>query len=597
MNQGSMRHAAYVGVFAVALQMACSTADGDADGSNNPNDETNPDGDVATQAAAPVFTCDASAKPDELALPRLSRGELERTLRFAIKLAVPADADAIWTSVSSTFARYPSDLKTPAPGDLRGGYARSDQAIQQTRIDAMYDVSVAIAQALTSTPARRGTMMGACATDASAANDRTCLEGFIGKWGARVTRTPLSPEDVTFYADIAGATPVSAVGVAEVLTAILNSPQLLYRVEHGTDNAQPTAPLSAFELASRLSYQFWQSPPDDELWGLAQSGKLLEADTYTQQVARIVRAPETRNALGEFVSQWLRLEELPPLDALKDDATFKAFAGAQMPASTSRDAMIDDVLSAAFVAVNSGGSVSDFLNDRHSYAKDPFVAGIYQVPVWDGAGPAPLFASEKRAGLLTRAAMLSTGTATTRPIHKGYLVRNALLCQQVGTPPPNVNTMPPTATESQTTRQAVTALTSGGACAGCHETRINPPGFITENFDALGRERTEEKLFDAQGAVVASLPVDTSAVPAVRPNDTRAMTSAGELVQAIDTSRLFHSCLARHYFRFTERRVESVTNDGCLLANIEKAARSEMPMADVLKSIVQDPQFKARRFQ
>jgi hypothetical protein len=171
------------------------------------------------------------------------------------------------------------------------------------------------------------------------------------------------------------------------------------------------------------------------------------------------------------------------------------------------------------------------------------------------------------------------------------------LCQQVGAPPANANTKTPVATGQATTRQAVAERTAGGVCGACHTGIINPPGFITEGFDALGRERTEEKLFDAQGNVVASLPIDTSAVPAVQTGDDRVMSDASLLTHAIDTSKLFHSCLARHYFRFAQSRVEMSEQDGCLLSKIEAAARSDAPLAEVLKVVAQDPTFKTKRFQ
>src|SRR3954447_22861434 len=75
---------------------------------------------VPGQPTAPVFSCDPAAQPEELPLPRLSRTQLENTLRFAVRLALPNDEGAIWAKVSSQFARYPADQRTPAPGDLRG---------------------------------------------------------------------------------------------------------------------------------------------------------------------------------------------------------------------------------------------------------------------------------------------------------------------------------------------------------------------------------------------------------------------------------------------------------------------------------------------
>jgi len=550
-----------------------------------------------TVAQPPQFSCNAGAVPPELPLPRLSRAQSERVFRFAIQSALPAESTTVWNAVASAWERYPSDIVVPAPGDLRGGYSRTDQAIRQTQVDAAYDLSLAIAQQLTSTSARMGTLMGACATDTSTTNDRTCLEAFLGRWGSRLLRYPLSAADIKYYADMTGTTPVDRGAVSDVIAVLLNAPQVLYRVEHGTDATVATSPLSAYELASRLSLHLWQMPPDDALWAAAQDGSLLTPSGYETQLTRLVQSTNVRNSLNEFVAQWLRLEEIPALDTLKNDPRFKAFAGAQLPTSSARQAMISDVLSSAAAMVSSGGSFTDFLKDRHSYATDAYLAGIYQVAAWSGSGAAPEFPSALRSGLLTRAAMFATGTATTRPIHKGYVIRNALLCQQVGEPPPDVNTDPPPASATLTTRQVVTNITSSSTCAGCHAVKINPPGFLSEGFDSLGRERTHERLFDSQGNLLATLPVDTTAVPEVVSGDKRLMSDVVALTQAIDESKLAHSCLARHYFRFSVGRVESTTVDGCLLSELETTARSGAPLGELLKVVTRASGFKTRRFQ
>lgn len=582
---------------AASLAFACASEDPDAlRDKTAPNDPNG--GDFSEKNGAPaVFSCDPNAVPDELALPRLSRAELQRTMQFAIRTANAGDAAAIWDAVAPTFAHYPEDMIAPAPGDLRGGYRRVDQSIQQTQIDAMYQTGLRIAQELTATDARRQAMLGACATNAATDDDRQCLETFLGKWGARVLRRPLAPDDVTFYANLAGTSPVSAAGLVEVVTALLNAPEVLYVVEHGADDTKPVAPLTSFELASRLALQFWDAPPDDDLWHAAETNALADPAQYDAQVDRVLHSPASRDALAEFVSQWLRLVEIPPLETLRDDPVFKAFAGDALPPATARDAMIDDVVSSVFFAASSNKSVSDFFGDRHSYDKSGYVANLYGTQAWNGTDPAPLAASANRAGLVTRVAFLTTGTPTTRPIHKGYLLRNAILCQQIGAPPTNVNITPPTPNATETTRQAVTDKTATGDCAGCHSTRINPLGFVLEGFDALGRERTAEKVFDAQGKEVATLPIDTSAVPAITFSDSRSMSSPSELATAIDQTGLFHSCLARQYFRFSARRIESPDKDGCALSQLEEKARSGAPLVDVLKTIASTPQFKNRRFQ
>ncbi|MFP2923729.1 DUF1592 domain-containing protein [Pyxidicoccus sp. 3LG] len=572
---------------------------GPAGGDDPPGgDEPAPPASSVPIPPAPAqFSCDENADPADLPLPRLSRTQLANSLRFAIARALPDEADAVWAKIVPTFARYPTDQRTPAPGDLKGGYSRMDQSIQQSQVDVMYDLGKAVAQELTDSDARRNALLGSCASDGQTGNDRACLETFIREWGSRVLRYPLPAAEVTVFADIAGATPVDRAAVADVIATLLSSPWFLYRVEHGTDARQSVSPLSAFELASRLSYQFWQAPPDDALWAAAVDGSLLTADGFAAELNRMLHSPRLRSSLDEFVSEWLRLEELPSLVALRNDPVYQAFVGPEMPTDDVRTAMFEDVQRSAWQTLVSGGSVSDFLHDRRSYAVDPFLASIYGVPAWSGSGPAPVIPSQNRGGLLTRAALLATGTASTRPIHKGYLVRNALLCQQVGAPPPNASDVPPAPTETTTTRQAVTRLTSGGSCGGCHNQTINPPGFVLEGFDALGRERSVERLFNPQGHVTATPSVDTMAEMDVYDSERRTVSNAAELTKMLDDSQLFESCVARHYFRFSQARVESSSRDGCLLSEMEAVARSGAPMADMLKALATHPTFKQRSFQ
>jgi hypothetical protein len=549
-----------------------------------------------TPAAKPLFSCDSAAEPAELPLPRLSRTQLANTLRFAIERALPEEATAIWNTVAGKFEQYPVDQRVPAPGDLKGGYSRTDQSIQQSQVDAMYEIGSAIAHELTASDSRFEVLMGGCASDADSANDRVCLEKFVKNWGSRVLRAPLSDEDVRYYADIAGSTPVDRAAVADIVTTILNAPEFLYRVEHGTEAESAVSPLSAYELASRLSYQFWQAPPDDALWSAAADGSLRTDAGFAAELERVLDSPEFKSSMDEFVGEWLRLNELPSLEALHDDPVYRAFAQSPLPTDVTRNEMLEDVRRSFRATLTAGGSLSEFLGDRRSYTSDGYLAAIYGVAPWDGTGSAPVFSSANRPGLLGRAALLATGTASTRPIHKGYLIRNALLCEQVGSPPPNASSRPPVPTETLTTREAVTQLTSGGTCGGCHEEAINPQGFVLEGFDALGRERSEERLFDAAGKLTAARPIDTTASVTIA-DEEWAVRSPAELTQRLDDSKLFHSCVARQYFRFFQGRVESPKNDGCLLSAMESAARTDQSILTMLKVVANDSTFKNRRFQ
>src|SRR5207302_9404447 len=76
---------------------------------------------------------------------------------------------------------------------------------------------------------------------------------------------------------------------AAVLSRILISPSFLYRVEHAP-TGESSQPVSAWELASRLSYTLWATMPDEELRRAAAAGRLHVQKTLPAQVARTRKA-------------------------------------------------------------------------------------------------------------------------------------------------------------------------------------------------------------------------------------------------------------------------------------------------------------------
>ena len=59
------------------------------------------------------------------------------------------------------------------------------------------------------------------------------------------------------------------------------------------------------------------------------------------------------------------------------------------------------------------------------------------------AAPPDDLVEPQRTGLLTRGAFVASSTANTRPVIKGYRIRNALLCQPTPPPPANAKAVPP----------------------------------------------------------------------------------------------------------------------------------------------------------
>jgi hypothetical protein len=150
-----------------------------------------------------------------------------------------------------------------------------------------------------------------------------------------------------------------------------------------------------------------------------------------------------------------------------------------------------------------------------------------------------------------------------------------------------------------TTRESVEAVTEmpGTNCAGCHQSLINPLGFATESYDALGRYRTEQVLFDAEGNVVGRKPVNTNVVPYLTDSDDRPASGALELMELVAESGKAEACLARNYFRFTAARWEDLARDGCTLEALRVRLVEGGTFQDLLRETVLAASFKERTFE
>jgi hypothetical protein len=556
-----------------------------------------------TSAGEPSFACDPGARPPAATLRRLTMSQYRNTLADFVAFATgsPTEAAAVLAELSGALARLPADRREPTAEDLHGSYRRLDQSLQQLHVDAFYDLGVATGAALT-TPARLAGVVGACANDGGGGNDAACVSEFIRRVGSRALRRPLEADELAFYETVYGADKApNAAAFADVIGVLLNAPQMLYFVEHGAAPVPDKSgifELSGFELASRLSYQLWQTAPDAQLLEHAADGSLLGAETYRAEVQRLLADPRAQAALREFFADFGKVEELPELDAKNADPVFQAFAGANLPSAALRQSMIEDVLGLLdYYTWQKPSAVSALLRTQSSFARSAELASLYGVPAWDGVGEPPRFPEGQRPGLLTRALFLSTGSANTRPIMKGVFIRKNVLCDAIPPPPPGANAKPPELEPGMTTRETVEQLTEmpGTVCTGCHQQLINPLGFATESFDALGRYRREQRFFDASGKPTGSKPVSTSAVPRVGDATTPA-AGAAELMEQIIASGKVEACLSRNFFRYTFARWES-DGDGCALEGLRKSLENGGSVLDLVVAATLDGSFKQRVFE
>jgi hypothetical protein len=317
-------------------------------------------------------------------LRRLSATQYLNTLRDLALRANPVEGTQVANELPALTAAYPRDALVNASGEKHGGFHRLDQTIQQAQVEAAFNVAFAVATEMTRN-ARIGQMLGACATDSVTTNDDACLRTWIRSFARMALRRPLTDAEVETYRAAAGGTPLATTSVASVITLMLGSPQFMYFVEHGQPTVlEPRAPLTAHELATRLSYHFWQSMPDAELSALADSGALTNTDTWRAQVARLTADARTERTAREFFSQWFRLHELEELDSRVGEPNFDLLRGSYLPTRDTRENAIAEVEDLVSWQLRNNGTLQSVLTSRQNFARTADLAALYGSPPWNG---------------------------------------------------------------------------------------------------------------------------------------------------------------------------------------------------------------------
>lgn len=284
-------------------------------------------------------------------------------------------------------------------------------------------------------------------------------------------------------------------------TAALTSPHFLFRDELGDGTA--AFELNDHQLASRLSYFLWLSLPDDELRGLADAGRLGEPTVLRAQVRRLLADPRARAFTSTFLGQWLGFAGLGR-EHVPDARKFRDFTPSLAEAMRLEPVLVFERL------LRENRPLGELLEGRDSFLNAE-LAALYGVQGVEGETLRPVTLTDPaRGGLLGMGAIL-TASATpnrTSPVLRGKWVLENLLGRHLAEPPADAGQLDDKAGErGKTLREELAEHRRQESCAGCHD-KIDPIGFGLENFDAIGRFRTEEagKPVDASGQLPGSPP-------------------------------------------------------------------------------------------
>jgi len=404
-----------------------------------------------------------------------------------LKIRVPVTAGS--HQVGVTFLKNFSSLVETARQPLQAHFnenrhPRLTPAISHVSITGPYAAKAAV-----DTPSRRRIFV---CRPANATKEEPCAKQILSTLMRRAYRRPIAEADVrgpmALYREGRSEGDFDA-GIRRALSAVLVSPEFLFRVELDPDRLAAGAAyrITDLELASRLSFFLWSSLPDDTLLDAAIAGTLSRPDELERQARRMLADPRSYNLASNFAGQWLRLRNLESVDPNVrlypdfDDNLRQAFR-------QETERFVDSILREDRRVLDLIKADYTFLNER--------LAKHYGIPQVYGSRfrRVALAPGSQRGGLLRHGSILAVTSYATRtsPVLRGVWVLDNIFGAPPPPPPPNVPALEDTSVSaSLPMRQRLGAHRANPVCASCHKT-IDPVGFAMESFDAVGRWRDSD---------------------------------------------------------------------------------------------------------
>ncbi len=327
------------------------------------------------------------------------------------------------------------------------------------------------------------------------ASGQACVEKIVTSLAHHAYRRPPTKNEIAslmkFVAMAKAQGQNTEQGIQLALEAMLVSPEFLFRVERDPNptDAEKVHRLSDVELASRLSYFLWSSMPDDELLGLAETGKLKDPATLDAQVKRMMTDRKAAAFADNFAGQWL---EIRNLDSITPDPK-------KFPLWTPelKDAMRTETSMYFQHVLSENRPLTEFIDAKYTFLNEN-LAKFYGIPGVKGPDFRRVeLTTDQRGGVLTQGSVLAVSSypSRTSPTIRGKYILNNILGTPPPPPPPDVPALDDAKVGSEVSlRKQLEAHRNNAVCASCHS-KMDVLGFGLENYDAIGKWRTVDGKF------------------------------------------------------------------------------------------------------
>lgn len=453
----------------------------------------------------------------------------------------------------------------------------------------------------------------------------------LGSFASRAFRRPVNPstlERLIEFAEEKSATTgtLDETGIIQSLVAILASPRFIYRIENPAP-ASPQVPyplIDEYALATRLSYFFWSTMPDEELFNLARVGELR--NNLDAQLSRLLQSPRAGQFIENFVGQWLHSRDIigapiddiigflpenappevvaahktvtdlrnvvlrtrtPEQQKIVDDGTKIVVAHGidppltKFPAPIRKAMRLETEMQFAHILMENRSVLElldcdyTFLNEvlaRHYGIEGVFGPEMRKVTLPSGS---------PRGGILTQGTILATTSNPTRtsPVNRGVFILDNILGTPPAPPPPNIPALEDVASEEElakmTLRQTLELHRADPLCASCHKS-MDPLGLALENFNSMGQWRDHDRgeAINPSGKLVTGESFDT--------------LSELKTILSTDRQREFYYCVSEKLLMYALGRsldyYDTVTLDRLVARLEETNGTLRTLIRDIIKS-------------
>lgn len=418
---------------------------------------------------------------------------------------------------------------------------------------------------------------------ATAAEEEPCARQILSTLTRRAFRRPVTESDIrplmAFYSKGRRTGDFDS-GIQRALSAMLISPDFLFRVEQDPKNAAPGSAyrISDHELASRLSFFLWSSIPDEELLKLADENKLKDTAVLRSQISRMLADPRSQALVANFAGQWLQLRNLAT--AKPDPQIFSTFDESLRRSFSQETEMFFESI------LRENRSVLDLLDADYTFLNER-LAEHYGVPKIYGSHFRRVAVTDpNRGGLLGQGSLLTVTSYPNRTsvVQRGKWILDNLLGTPPPPPPPDIPELKQHSNDGKvlTMRQQLEEHRANPTCASCHS-RMDPIGFALENYDAIGKWRAK----DGGAAIDAS-----GKLP-----DGRTFEGPAGLKKLLLASYRddFVSTVAEKLLIYATGRGLEASDRPTIRAIMRKAAESEYRLPSLIAAVVESQPFQMRR--